>query len=654
MQPEALSAAYPNLLVNGSSGIAVGMATNMAPHNLVEVINAATYLLSHPEASLAKLMSYVPGPDLPSGGTILGLSGIAEAYETGRGSFKMRARATIENVSARRVGIVFTELPYLIGPEKVIDKIKDGVTSKKLSGISNVIDLTDRHHGLKLVVEIKTGFDPEAVLEQLYRFTPLEDSFSINNVALVNGSPQTLGLKGLLEVYLDHRKTVVTRRSQFRLGKRQERLHLVAGLLIAIADIDEVIQVIRASDDADSARSTLMTVFDLSQPQADYILELRLRRLTKFSRIELEKESAELAQEISELEQILASPERLVQVVGDELSATAKALGTPRRTELSDAEIAVTPARGDATVSLEIEDSPCIITLSADGHLMRLDGTATGSWGLTKRTLHDSLRSSIVTTRRAEIGAVTSRGRVVGMSPVTLPHSPVDAPALKGAVAANRYIDVDKSESVLALVRLNEGVLALGTAQGVVKRIDLAAAGLKPGQQIIALQPGDSVVGAMLANDTDWLAFITSDGQLLRFEAGNVRPQGAGAGGMAGIKLADGAHVVSFTSVDSLDEACVVTVSASLETLMGAGAQRVKVTPLSDFPAKGRATQGVRAHTFLKGEDVLTTAWSGHSPAFASDLAGKPVDLPTEVAKRDASGVKADGDISFLGASFSG
>jgi len=381
---------------------------------------------------------------------------------------------------------------------------------------------------------------------------------------------------------------------------------------------------------------------------------LRLRRLTKFSRIELEKESAELAQEISELEQILASPERLVQVVGDELSATAKALGSPRRTELREAEIVVTPARGDATASLEIEDSPCIVTLSADGHLMRLDGTASGAWGLTKRTLHDSLRSSVVTTRRSEIGAVTSRGRLIGMSPVTLPHSPVDAPSVKGAVAANRYIDVEKGESVLVLVGLSEGVLALGTAQGVVKRIDLAAAGLKPGQQIIALQPGDTVIGATLANDTDWLAFITSDGQLLRFEAGNVRPQGAGAGGMAGIKLADGAHVVSFTSVDSLEEACVVTVSASLETLMGTGAQRVKVSPLSEFPAKGRATQGVRAHTFLKGEDVLTTAWSGPSPAFAIDLAGKPVDLPTEVAKRDASGVKSDGDISFLGASFSG
>ena len=655
MQPETLSAAYPNLLVNGSSGIAVGMATNMAPHNLVEVINAAKYLLAHPDASLAKLMSYVPGPDLPSGGTIVGLAGIAEAYETGRGSFKMRAKASIENVSARRVGIVFTELPYLIGPEKVIDKIKDGVTSKKLSGISNVIDLTDRHHGLKLVVEIKTGFNPEAVLEQLYRFTPLEDSFSINNVALVGGSPQTLGLKGLLEVYLEHRKTVVTRRSQFRLGKRQERLHLVAGLLIAIADIDEVIQVIRSSDDADRARTTLMTVFDLSQPQADYILELRLRRLTKFSRLELEKESEELSREISELEQILASPARLVQVVGDELTATAKALGTPRRTELSDAEIVVTPARGELTVaSLEVEDSPCIVTLSADGYLMRLDGTASSGWGLAKRTAHDSLRSSVVTTRRSEIGAITSHGRVVGMSPVTLPHSPVDAPSVKGSVAANRYVDVDKGENVLALVNLTEGVLALGTAQGVVKRIDLSSAGLKAGQQIIALQPGDAVVGASLATDTDWLTFITSDGQLLRFEASNVRPQGAGAGGMAGIKLGDGAHVVSFSAVASVDEASVVTVSASLETLMGAGAQRVKVTPLAEFPPKGRATQGVRAHSFLKGEDVLTAAWAGPAPAQAIDLAGKPVELPAESAKRDASGTKSDGDISYLGARFAG
>ena len=233
-QPDVLPAAYPNLLVNGASGIAVGMATNMAPHNLIEVIEASIHLLRNPQATLDELMAFVPGPDLPSGGIIMGLDGIREAYETGRGSFKTRAKVTIGSVSARKMGITVTELPYLVGPEKVIDKIKDGVTSKKLNGISNVIDLTDRHHGLKLVIEIKTGFDPEAVLEQLYRYTPLEDSFSINNVALVDGGPQTLGLREMLAVYVSHRKSVVERRSQFRLAKRQDRLHLVDGFLVQL------------------------------------------------------------------------------------------------------------------------------------------------------------------------------------------------------------------------------------------------------------------------------------------------------------------------------------------------------------------------------------------------------------------------------------
>ena len=269
LQPGVLPAAYPNLLVNGGSGIAVGMATNMPPHNLVEVIGAARHLIANPSCSLDDLMKFVPGPDLPCGGKIVGLEGIRDAYLTGRGSFRTRSTTRIENVTPRKKGIVVTELPYMVGPEKVIEKIKDLVQAKKLQGISDVKDLTDRTHGLQLVIEIKNGFHPEAVLEQLFKLTPMEDSFGINNVALVDGQPRTLGLKDLLRVYVDFRTDVVRRRTAYRLRKREERLHLVEGLLIAILDIDEVIQLIRTSDDAAVAKARLMDVFDLSDAAGD-------------------------------------------------------------------------------------------------------------------------------------------------------------------------------------------------------------------------------------------------------------------------------------------------------------------------------------------------------------------------------------------------
>lgn len=304
-EPEVLPAAFPNLLVNGSSGIAVGMATNMPPHNMREVIAAARHLLANPAATTEDLMRFVPGPDLPTGGIIVGLDGIKDAYESGRGSFKTRAKVSVESVSPRKLGLVVTELPYLVGPEKVIEKIKDGVNNKKLLGISDVIDLTDRTNGLKLVIELKTGFDPQVVLDLLYRYTPMEDSFGINNVTLVDGRPNTLGLRDLLGVYLAHRVQVTRRRTTNRLGKKKARLHLVEGLLIAIVAIDEVIQVIRSSEEVDEARSRLMQIFELSEIQAEYILELRLRRLTKFSRIELETEKTQLEDEIRALERIL-------------------------------------------------------------------------------------------------------------------------------------------------------------------------------------------------------------------------------------------------------------------------------------------------------------------------------------------------------------
>ncbi|NUU26021.1 MAG: DNA topoisomerase IV subunit A, partial [Streptomycetaceae bacterium] len=368
-EPQVLPSSFPNLLVNGSSGIAVGMATNMPPHNLAEVVSAARELVRRPHATLDDLMKHIPGPDLPTGGRVVGLSGVRDAYETGRGTFKIRATAAVENVTPRRKGIVVTELPFNVGPEKVIAKIKELVQSKKLQGIADLKDLTDRAHGLRLVIEVKNGFNPEAILEQLYKLTPMEETFGINNVALVDGQPLTLGLKELLEVYLDHRFDVVRRRSEYRRRKREERLHLVEGLLVALIDIDRVIELIRSSDNAAQAKERLMETFGLSDIQATYILDTPLRRLTRFDRIELEGERDQLRAEIAELTAILESDQRLRKIVSDELAAVAKKYGTPRRTVLLEA--GATPA---AAVSLEVADDPCRVLLSSTGLLARTPG----------------------------------------------------------------------------------------------------------------------------------------------------------------------------------------------------------------------------------------------------------------------------------------
>jgi DNA gyrase subunit A len=283
----------------------------MAPHNLTEVIAAARYLLKHPDASLEQLMKYVPGPDLPTGGHIVGLDGVREAYATGRGIFKMRATTKIEQLNARKTGIVVTELPYNIGPEKVIARIKDLVQAKKITGISDLKDLTDRNRGLNLVIEVRAGFNPEAVLAELHRLTPMEETFGINNVALLDGQPRTLGLKELLSIYLEHRIDVTRRRSEFRRRKRLDRLHLVDGILIALLNIDEVIQVIRTSDDSTAAKQRLCQVFDLTEIQAQYILDTPLRRLTRFDKLELEREQETLRAEIAALTEILENEDKL-------------------------------------------------------------------------------------------------------------------------------------------------------------------------------------------------------------------------------------------------------------------------------------------------------------------------------------------------------
>ncbi|MBO1750565.1 DNA topoisomerase IV subunit A [Actinotalea sp. BY-33] len=652
-QPEVLPAAIPGLLVNGGSGIAVGMATNMAPHNLVEVIGAARHLVAHPQASLEDLMRFVPGPDLPTGGKIVGLDGVRDAYRAGRGSFRTRATVKIENVTPRRKGIVVTELPYLVGPEKVIEKIKEGVQAKKLSGITNVVDLTDRAHGLRLVIEVKTGFNPDAVLEQLYRYTPMEDSFGINNVALVDGQPRTLGLREMLVVWVDHRLDVVRRRSTYRLARRLERLHLVEGLLVAILDIDEVIQVIRTSDTAEAARGRLMDVFDLSEAQAEYILELRLRRLTKFSRIELEKEAEQLRAEIAELEEILADDARLRSVVSAEMSEVAATFGTPRRTILLESAGGTGPVPTRSTTPLEIVDAPCRALLSATGLLAR---TADESPVVRsdRRSSHDVLTSEVLASTRGEIGVVTSRGRALRLSVLDLPGlPPTDGPpSLSGGVPVGEVLDLEPGERALALVPLGADAptLALGTAGGVVKRVTSEAAPNRPAWEVIGLKDGDEVVGAVSVTDADELVFVTTDAQLLRFGAGVVRPQGRAAGGMAGIKLGAGQRVVHFGSVRAgAEEAVVVTVAGTADALPGTQAGSAKVTPFEAYPAKGRATGGVRVQRFLRGEDTLLLAWVGAAPARGTGSAGQAVELPETDPRRDGSGVPLTAPVHAVG-----
>ncbi len=656
-QPDVLPAAYPNLLVNGASGIAVGMATNMAPHNLIEVVGAARHLIAHPNATLDELMEFIPGPDLPTGGTIVGLAGVRDSYATGRGSFKTRAKVTVETITARKTGLVVTELPYLVGPEKVIEKIKDGVNAKRISGISDVTDLTDRTNGLRLVIGIKTGFSPDAVLEQLYRLTPLEDSFNINNVALVNGGPQTLGLRELLQVYVAHRITVVTRRSEYRLTRKRERLHLVDGLLIAILDIDEVIQLIRSSDDAATARARLMEVFDLSPVQADYILELQLRRLTRFSRIELEAERDKLRAEIDALEALLASRHRIEALVSDELAEVAERYGTPRRTLLTDARPSIAGAAAKrAAAVLEVADVPCRVFLSVTGRIARVDlpvGDA-GAPTVTvpaRRSKHDAIRSTLDTTSRAEIGAVTSLGRLLRFTPVDLPMLPPTSVQLGAGVRIADYLTLpNRDEKVLALVSLeSDRSIALGTKLGVVKRVATGAYPNKPEFEVIGLKAGDEVVGAVQGEESDELVFVTSDAQLLRFPAATVRPQGCPAGGMAGINLGAGAHAISFTSVEAAADVVVVTIAAGSDTLLGTDPGSAKVSDFAEFPAKGRATGGVRAQRFLKGEDALHLAWVGHSPALAVGLDGSARTLPDGGARRDASGQPLEAAVGAVG-----
>jgi DNA gyrase subunit A len=629
-EPSVLPAAFPNLLVNGASGIAVGMATNMPPHNLREVVAALHLLIKNPEATLDQIMEVLPGPDLPAGAVALVGEGLREAYQTGRGTFRTRAKISVEMVGPRRTGLVVTELPYLVGPERVIEKIRDAVTSKKLEGIHNVVDLTDRENGLRLIIELKTGFDPASVIDALYRLTPIEESFGINNVALVEGRPQQMPLKALLEVYLKHRISVTTRRSKNRLDRRMGRLHLLDGLAIAVLNIDEIIEVIRTSDTADAARDRLRTVFDLSELQSDYILELRLRRLTRFSLIELETEADTLRKEIANLQQLLSSDELVKRLVSKELEEVAEEFGDARRTQLIDSD-GVTVSRKPVQVT-QLEDSPAAVTLDAMGNLFRTAPASQSGSG-----------KSLATSLRKDVGLVTSKGRIIRVHVSDLPA--LSAGVSTNASSADKFLGLS-GESVVGIADwLSESTYAIGTANGVVKRL----AGPFPDKEeveVIGLKDGDRIVAFAVAEDDSELCFVTSNANILIFPATLVRPQGLSAGGMSGISSSD-SRVISFGVVDS--DSHLVTAANSSLALGSTDPGAIKITPVASYPRKGRGTQGVRCHRFLKNQDQLYFAGLTSQNPVLLNLDGAEKAAIEIDQRRDGSGLAAD---EYLAAAF--
>lgn len=648
-EPSVLPAAFPNLLVNGSAGIAVGMATNMIPHNLNEAVSAARLLIKKPKASLEELMNVIPGPDLPTGGVLIGLDEVTKAYAEGKGSVRIRARGTVEPLdgSRGRMSLVFTELPYGVGSERIIEKIKDEIGKKRLQGIADVKDLSDRRHGIRLVVECKTGVNPTSLLSDLYRLTPLEVSFGISNLALVDGNPKTLGLKEMLEVFLTHRYEVVTRRTQFRLNKAEARKHIVEGLLIALVEIDEIVKVIKSSKDTQEAREKLMAKFILTDIQAGHILDLPLRRLVSLEVEALKKEMEELKTRITGLKDILDNRSTLEKVVDDELADINKNFVVPRKTELIGGELKeIIAAEQTAQAPLDIPNEPCEIFLTASGMLGKIMvGAAKEDLKPKKgRQKHDVVTHSLSLTSHSKLLLITNLGKAYRIPSVEVPTvSPqLGNLTIKNGVPARELAGLEKGETVIAIAPAEHpkaNGIALATKSGLIKVANFDHPTRSESFDIISLKDGDTVLAAYLVFEEDELVFVSSDSSLLKFPAKLVRAQGRSGGGVAGMNVSSDATLIGFNVVRPNSESAMVT------TYTGS---TVKITPLEAYPSKGRGTGGVRSHKFSKEETQLVKAWVGPDP-LASTAKSDPISLPAVDARRDGSGQKVEAAIEQIG-----
>ena len=617
-EPAVLPAALPNLLVNGTAGIAVGMATNMLPHNLAEVGEAIELVMSKQPGEAAtepsrkrrsrpttdEFMDVIPGPDFPGGGIVVADDGLRAAYDCGRGSVRVRARASVESITRRRQAVIVTELPHLVGPERVVSRITELVGAGRLTGVSGIADLSDMD-GLRLQIDLKPGSDPSTVLGELYRHTPLEEGLSVNNVVLVDGVPTTVGLRELCEHYVAHRLQVVVRRTRHRLRRADERLHIVEGLIAALDNIDDVVALIRGSRDATEARAGLMARFGLTEVQATHILDMALRRLTSLERERLDAEAEGLRADITDFKEILASNRRQRAIVRKELRRIVDHHGRPRRSRIVTAQVAereLAEHSGEGAASAATPDPadlgpdlPCVITVSTSGNIGRapLKGPRRASPGR-----HDLISARVVASTGAPVAAVTTMGRAFTVRGAEIEEA---NNRVRGVGVASVF-DLDAGERILALVAEGSDRLVMVTAGGVIKRIDAEEVlSAPPGSPLIALGAGDGVACAFTAPDEADLVLAADDGRALRMEASSVRVQRRGAAGMAGIKLREGAVPVGAGAVVG-DPVLMVATSAA-----GAGSG-VKATLCSELPTQGRGAQGVLVVKLQPGESVVAAA----------------------------------------------
>ena len=621
-EPVVLPAALPNLLVNGTAGIAVGMATNMLPHNLAEVGAAIELVMSkqpsvesgsglsssisdpavrsrrkNPRPSTDELIEVVPGPDFPGGGIVLADDGLRQAYETGRGSVRVRARTDVEQVTRRRKAIVVTELPHLVGPERVVSKISELVNAGRLPDVSGVADLTGMD-GLRLQIDLKPDTEPTAVLSELYRLTPLEETFSVNSVVLVNGVPTTVGLRELCEHYVAHRLVVIERRTRHRLRRAEERLEIVIGLLIALDNIDEVVALLRRCRDAAEGHSELMARFGLTNAQASHILDMALRRLTALEHHKLEDEEAGLRSDIDDYVEMLASDRKRRNAVRRELRRVVENHGRARRAQVIDAataeqhfaadsDTAIGNVQSAATGAPVGRDVPCVVTLSTSGNLGRMPLSG-GRRGVPGR--HDLISSRVTTSTASPVSAVTSEGRTFAM----LGEEVVEASnRVRGSDAAAAF-GLRPNERILSLVAASDDRLVLVTSRGAVGRLSTdEVLRASPGSQLVAVAPDDRVVAAFMVPEEVDIVIAADDGRALRMASSSVRIRRPGGPGVAGMRLVDKAVAVGAGAV--LGDAVLIQA-----TSVGG----VKSTYCAELPTQGRGSQGVFAIRLGTGEAV--------------------------------------------------